>query len=390
MIVSTWVVGRTLLGARVGLIAAAGVMLVPSVLDSSVRVWPDVPGAAVGMVAIAIYTWSIVQRPVSRWMLIVPLAVFGATMLRFGAPVPIAIGLVGITLWMWRSALAAWKIVLSTAILTLAAASIVLFVPAITAWAQIGDPIAPYFADAGLRAGSPVQLNETLSGYIRMNRFLIGGLAGAAMIVGVAVGLVVAAQQREVRKGFWTALGIAGATGLGVALIIHAEPRYLTPMFPWLWIAAAVGISALVPRGDRRLAVGAAVIASLLIFSSAYTRSTQSNDSDTSRYQQIEEAARMINNDTEDGECSVLSSYVPQVAWYSACPTSPINTRKVVVDNPAFPDGPRYFVLVEGGKRQPEGAILDGYLDATSGLEFTAGEPGSGRRQYVEVYQIDQ
>lgn len=390
MIVSTWMVGRTLLSPRVGLIAAAGVMLVPSVLDSAVRVWPDVPGAAIGMVAIGIYTWSIAQRPVSRWMIAVPLAVFGATMLRFGAPVPIAIGLIGITLWQWRAALASWRLVLLTAILTLAAASVVLFIPGTTAWAQFGEPVSPYLADAGLREASSIQFSQTILGYIRMNRFLIGGLAGTAMLVGVAAGIVVASQQREIRKAFWTALGIAGATALGVALIIHAEPRYLTPMFPWLWIAAGVGLNALVPTGDRRLAVAAAVVASLMIFGSAYGQSTQSNNVDAKRYQRIEDAARIINNETDNGACSVLSSYVPQVAWYSACPTSRINTRKVVVDNPAFPDGPRFLLLVEGGKRQPDGPVLEGYMDATTGLEFTVGDPGSGRRQYVEVYLIGQ
>ncbi len=96
----------------------------------------------------------------------------------------------------------------------------------------------------------------------------------------------------------------------------------------------------------------------------------------------------MINNDTEDGKCSVLSSYVPQVAWYSACPTSRIDTRKVVVDYPSLPAGPRYLMLVECGKRQPDGEVLEGYLYTTDGLEFTAGDPGSGRRQYVEVYLI--
>lgn len=389
LIVSTWIVGRTLIGIRVGLVAAAGVALTPTVLGAATQVWPDIPGAALGMAAIGLYTWAISRQRVSRWVLVVPVLVFFSTMLRFGAPIPIAIGLAGITLWGWRHALLSWRLIAATAILTFVAAVSVLFVPALTGWAQIGDPIAPYAAISALTASRTSPWYQSLFDYWRFRDLLVGGFVSGAMMVGVGVGIVVAIQRSRIQRGFLTSLGIGVATALALAWFLHGEPRYLAPMFPWIWIASAVGLVALVPRLDRRTMIAAAVLLAVVFTADSYDRSGLQNDFNASQYQRIKGAARMIDDATEDEACSVLSSYTSQVGWYSHCLTRRLEVDEVVVDSPWFPDGPRYLYLVEGGKRQPEGDVLDEYLAVSTGPEYTAGDPGDGRRQYIEVHLVE-
>jgi hypothetical protein len=50
----TWLLTRHLFGRRAGLVAAAGVAVTPPLLLAATQVWPDVPGAAVGLLAIVV------------------------------------------------------------------------------------------------------------------------------------------------------------------------------------------------------------------------------------------------------------------------------------------------------------------------------------------------
>lgn len=390
LILSTWFIGRTLLGVRVGLIAAAGIALTPAVLGAVTQVWPDVPGAAIGMLAVAVYTWAVARENVSRWVLLVPVLVFAATMIRFGAPTPTAIALAGITLWAWRSALSSWKLITVTAALTFVAAASVLLVPAVTGWAQLGEPISPYTAIAASQSSGTSLWIQTITDYWGVRSHLLGGLVGGAMVVGVASGIVVAVKDKGPRTAFWTVIWIAGITLAALSWLLHAESRYLAPVFPWMWIAAGVGLSALVPRVDRKILIPALAILAMALVADSYDRSGLQNDFNASQYQRIKDAARLIDDDAPDEACSVLSSYVGQVGWYSKCPTRRIEVDTVVVDSPWFPEGPGYLYLVEGGKRQPEDEILDGYMAVSTGPAFTVGDPEEGNRQYVEVYYVDQ
>ena len=66
LIVTTWWAGRSMFGRTAGLIAAAGISISPVVLGASTQVWPDVPGAALGMVVLAFYAWTLSMGTVTR------------------------------------------------------------------------------------------------------------------------------------------------------------------------------------------------------------------------------------------------------------------------------------------------------------------------------------
>src|SRR4030043_382886 len=98
----TWLLTRHLFGRPAGLVAAAGVALSPPLLLAATQVWPDVPGAAVGLAAIALFVFSPGgERPSGGILSMVPV-VAPPTYLRFGAPLPMAIGLVVLAVWRRR------------------------------------------------------------------------------------------------------------------------------------------------------------------------------------------------------------------------------------------------------------------------------------------------
>jgi hypothetical protein len=77
------------------------------------------------------------------------------------------------------------------------------------------------------------------------------------------------------------------------------------------------------------------------------------------------------------------------VGWYSRCAVFPFDRLSVGLDAVGRPSGDRYLMMVSQGKRQPKGALLQEYLDETSGVYQDFGDPDGGRRQYVKVYLIE-
>ncbi len=391
VVMSTWFLGRLLGGIRIGLIAAGGIAVSSLILIGSTRVLPDVPGAALGLLTISVYAWAVSRKRVSRLVLLVPALALLSVLMRFGSPIPIAVGLVGVTLWRYQTALRSWLLIAVTAALTLLVVSVVLFIPAATAWAQSpAYPGAPYAANAALRSASALAWYQGFADYWSLRTHIAGGSAGTLLLIGLLLGIALALRGRINIQGFWTAFGIGGTTVVMLALTVHGEPRYLSPALPWLWIAAAFGLAAVSRAWNPEVGMAVGITVLLLIGLDSHRLSYRQNQANTDRHQIVKEAAVSIDTVTDDGRCSVITGDTAIVGWYSKCPTNRYDTTKPVVDHPAFPSGPRFLFWIEGGARQPEGDVLDAYLQLTNGIAFSAGRPGTGRRQYVEVYEIDQ
>ena len=101
------------------------------------------------------------------------------------------------------------------------------------------------------------------------------------------------------------------------------------------------------------------------------------------RNEPLELSAHIIQDQAQDHDCSVITSYAPQVTFYSECVTDifrPTLSAEEAVQR--LTGDYRYMLLLENGKRQPEGDDLDALADvAETGPLLVEGE-----RDWAEIY----
>ena len=160
-------------------------------------------------------------------------AVAAATYLRYGAPLPMAIGLLGVAVWRRR--------------------------------ALLRRPV-PVIADrpgggcgsghGALRARPHRGASSPLGAIAGFDRSWPSGFAdyaglahevvGPAVVVLALAGVVAAfgwVGTAGIDRGALVAsLAIGLATAVAIAAVLHGEVRYLAPAYPWLWIAGAPGL----------------------------------------------------------------------------------------------------------------------------------------------------
>jgi hypothetical protein len=357
-------------------IAAWGVALTPLLIVASTQVWPDVPGAAACLAVFFVYALGLKAEEFGRWRVVAVLALISVAMiLRFGAPIPLGLGLVGVTGYLWPRAVKHKGRVAAIALGGSLIVGLVLLTPLAT------GTIPP---TGTISVGSSE--NPALGGfadYWAMRNRLIGGI-GAVMATGLVIGTCRMSSRRWERKAFVWSLVTGIATAAAIASVVHGEARYLSPAYPFLWLAAATGLWGVV----RRTRVVTRSILQVLTLSLvlAITPSLADDAQLFNRgFTTIETAARTLNN----GEpCGVFTSYTPQVAWYSHCRTENIDFTKLVVESNDLPQGaPTYLFIVQNGKRQPDAELLEEYIEHTTGVPVAFGPSGRSLR-YVEIWTL--
>jgi hypothetical protein len=366
-----WALTRHLFGRRAALLAAAGVAVTPPLVLAATQVWPDVPGACLGLAAITLFVLATGGDRPSWWMLAAVPAMGAATYLRFGAPLPMVIGLLGMAWWrrrtLWRFP---WPAV-ATALAGAATVAAVLEVPALT-----GSGGAPLRAIASF----PRSVGEGFGDYLNLADEVIGPAAIVLAFAGLLAAFAWAGRGVD-RGALWTATLIGLATGVTLAVVLHGEVRYLAPAFPWLWVAGAPGlerVGGLLPERWRAVvAAGVALALAAAVVGAALERNREAS----AAYRTTRRAAEAISTLAAGSPCTVVTSRVPQVLWYSGCATASFDLEEVRFPEP--PDRSVFMLLVGGFPRQPEGDLLEAYREA-------AGEPvlvvEGGRR--AEVYLI--
>jgi 4-amino-4-deoxy-L-arabinose transferase-like glycosyltransferase len=394
LVVTTWWTGRSMFGRRAALIAAAGIAISPVVIGTSTQVWPDVPGAALGMLVLSFYAWTLSTGTVTRYAVVVIPVVTGlATLTRFGAPLPIAVGLIVLSLWRWRVAVKHWKVLSVTAVVTTAVVVAILMVPGVAAWLQGSEPkaaIAPLSAIRLLQQKSDFPWTKGFVDYWNLRMTVIGGaVVGLAIATGLLAGLLGTVKRRISVGAFAATVILVILTAGLIGITLHGEPRYLAPAYPWLWIAAGSGLGFLASSWDRTtgFAIGAFIL--MVVVVTGVPSSRAQSEFNLAKFQEIKMTGTRIEKLSDDFACSVLTSYAPQIGWYSKCAILTFDLASVRVTHQTLPSGDRYMVLVLHGKRQPQGDLLASYLLETSGLLFTVGAPELGPRQYVEVYDLN-
>lgn len=375
MVVSVWFLANVMVGRRAASIATVAVALSPLMLMSATQVWPDVPGAAVGLATLAIYANGLASRRMAWWVpvSVVVLTVM-ATLIRFGAPIPITVGLVGLTLWKWPRGGRNKAMVGVTALGVAALVGWILFTSLITGGASPIDGIAARSSSNPLLQG--------FSDYWGMR----SRLATAAMAVGatgLALGVFYSFRRKEIRRRFIAPFLIGAATMAAIATLVHGELRYLMPVVPWFWLSASVGLDAVSRSwpGAVNALVGVGIIGLLFVVAPI-----QGDDAMrfNEGFQNIENAASSLRG---QGACGVFTSYTPQVEWYSGCESVGIDQNEVVVASESLPSGPLFLFMVEKGKRQPDEALFAEYILETTGSPEVF-IPRNPRYRTVEIWRV--
>lgn len=375
LIALTWLTARMMINRVAAPIAAFGVALTPIVIVSATQVWPDIPGAAAGMAALFLYGWGLSRPRFQGWnVLLVVACIVMATVIRFGAPLQLGVGFIALTLWRWPRDRDRWLKVAGVAVMGAVGVGLILMTPLVTGHGIPGQTISVGSAD-----------NPAFSGfgdYWTLRARLAAGPVAVGLL-GVAIGLVRSWFDRDMRRLFVWPFVIAICTFIVISSVVHGESRYLSPFYPWFWIAASVGLAAM---GKRMPAVWRTVLAPAMVVLFVLLAPALSDDAQEFNwgYSTIETAARSL---ADSGPCEVLTSYTPQVEWYSGCETENIDPEVLVVDSPTFPMGPRYLFIVENGKRQPDEALMEQYIEETTGEPQAFGPPGASLR-YVEIWTL--
>ncbi len=195
----------------------------------------------------------------------------------------------------------------------------------------------------------------------------LAGFVGPIALVAALVGLVRWWRDREIRTGFLFLLVPALAQIVVLGVVAHGEPRFL--FFPIALIVVAGVMTA--QRGfeevrrpwTRAIALGLSlvVIGSLALSSSTVRRSV---DGRAANNEPVELSAQVVASDAGGPDCGVLTSYTPQITFYSLCASEVFRTNLEPDEAVSrLPGESKFMVLIEDGKRQPTGDDLEALVD---------------------------
>lgn len=356
LVVVTWLLARHLFGLRAGLIAAVGVALAPPLLLAATQVWPDVPGAAVGLLAVALFVFATGGERPSWWMVALAPLAGAATFLRYGAPLPIAIGLVVVAVWRRRLLLRHPAPALVSAAAASAAVAVVLLLPRLT-----GAASSPLGAITGFNRS----WFEGFGDFASLAHEVVGPAAVVLALIGVVVGIGKAGPDGAERGALLAAVAVSVVTVVAIAFVLHGEVRYLTPAFPWLFVAGAPGLERLGRSLPRAAGTAAAAVVVVALAATAVGVARERNRDLGTEHTTVRQAAEEITALADGRPCLVVASRVPQVMWYSACEATTFDLDEVRLPRRA---GTVIFMLWVGGdRRQPEGDLLAAYRAAAGG-----------------------
>lgn len=379
-----------LFDGRVAVVAGTLLALTPGYLHASILNWPDVPGAVFGLAAIVVLVFATWGRRVSPWVLaVVPLAAL-ATYTRYGAPIPVAIGLSIFALHAWPAVMRSIPLVSAVAVSTLAAIAAILFVPALT-----GSEEAPQHAIRARYLSSSEPWWTPAEHFSGQLDDLLGRPLLVLLIVGIMLAILAGARRLTAPVPLLAVSATLVLTVLGlVYTLAHGEPRYLAPALPFLMILAAVGLTTIRQVVGTRTGAALLLLSVLVLAPRVHSEGRETMDLLKDRWTTLRLVSAQIDERLSE-DCAVVTSYSPQVEWYSGCRTTLL---------PAADEGPPYeqrlartverldqedvvMLLLEGGKRQPDGADREAAIASAQELVFSEGEPGE-YLGFAEIFRM--
>jgi 4-amino-4-deoxy-L-arabinose transferase-like glycosyltransferase len=219
-------------------------------------------------------------------------------------------------------------------------------------------------------AGGREYLGQGLVDYVRLFPKDLAGPAGAVLMAAGLAWVIWAlvgrgAESTQVRRKGLFVLVVVVMSVVPLGLVSHGEPRFV--FFPvWLLIAAG---SALVVALARRLpsrflpvAVAVAALMWLPLFTETVRRADRNAEARGETFAVVEEASDFIEFD-EAGSCGVLTTYQPQVTWYSTCWTELFRPGHEDLGVGELQGDRLYALLFVNGKREPVGEERQAYVE---------------------------
>lgn len=382
-VVMVWLLGRTIRSNRVGLLAAAVFAVAPSFLRRGPEFLSDVPSAAL-LVAVTILLWRWATSRVPRASLLMWATVLGAAAfyIRYQAVLSLALLTVGAVVIAPGRVRQEWRTVAGSA-----GIGLVLLLPHfVFSVLETGSPLG--VIDFTRRAGRRAYLGEGLVDYAREFPDLLAGPVGAVAIVAAVVWAVWSVLRAETGRtaAVFLMIPAVGQTVV-LGLLSHGEARFL--FFPVALFAVGGAFAADEVRRSGhtvlyRTGVVTVVMALVISLGVNGDRVDANGETRAQSFIPLEAATDTIRADTE-GDCQVFTGLQPQVTWYSGCVATAYERREVDLD--LMPGADAYLLLTGLGVRQPEGDILDAYLEMTEGdpLTFDGSESSLGD---IEVWRV--
>ena len=381
----TWWLGRRMFDSVVGAFAAVVVVASPAMLRRATEFLTDIPAAALLMVCMTLLWVEFEQRdrgPGYRLLWVLPFA-WLAFYLRYQSI--LAFGLIGLTLlivW-WSRVRERPGPVVATVVLGLAG-----LVPhALYAGAEMGSPIGILFA-TGEVAGREF-IGEGLVDYALLLGWPLAGLVGLPLVVFFIWWLIRAWPNPATRKrGLFLAVPAIGQV-LALGIVSHGEPRFVFFPLALVAVGAVAGLVEITESWRSRARLAGRAALAVLLFGSVVLSVVATRGSVENRIlsnEPVELAADRVEAESQGAECGVMTSYLPQVTYYSECSTEPFRTTLEAEEAVDRLEGDEVFmILVEDGKRQPIGEHLEQLIGETNGEPFLL----QGQRESAVVHEFE-
>jgi hypothetical protein len=361
-----WALGRRISGPTAGALAALGMIAGPAFLYRSTEYLSDVPSAAllVGCMVIVWREFHDRELPTYGLLWALPLA-WGSFYLRYQASLSLAL-IAGVTLSLWWSKIrrrprpVVWLIVIGGLGL----------VPHFVQSMVLTGSVFGIILDTG-QAAVLNYVGEGLGDYLGQLPWALAGYAGPIALVAALVGTALAWRRRELRVGYLFLLVPALAQVIALGLISRGEPRFLFFPIALVMVAGATSFEYWVVRAGRpwsralNWALCVILIGSLALSAAAARRSVSNRISSN---EPVELAADLVAAESSGVSCGVMTSYDPQITFYSACATEVFRPSLEAEEALGGLTGEaKFMVLVEDGKRQPTGSHLHELVTLTEG-----------------------
>ena len=402
-IVAVWWLGRLLRGPVAGLIAAAVFALAPPVFRAGTAYLTDLPAAALLIAMTGLLWWQLALRPApNRWLLAAAPLAWAAYELRYGSALVVVLLFVTTMVMFWpnvraHARLCGWTIGLLVLLLV------------------------PHLVNSTLDLGTPWQrlvytsevagrdyLGQGLVQYVRwFPRRLAGMPAAALMATGLLGAAVVWVRARVWSRGRAWMRSPGGYRSRGLAFLIlpavghivavgiasHGESRFVFFAVALLCVAGAVIVADvlawLADRSAPVVWVAMLIFGAVMVVHTAVVARSESRerDRDMEREEILLTASSALQAQS-GANCSVLTTYNPQVTWYSGCASYHFG-QPPVVDYERYLTDDGWMLLFEDGKRQPVGATLEHYLDIARPVA-SWDPPGQGEYGSAALYRMTE
>jgi len=381
--IATWILATKIGGTWAGALSAIALLSSPVLLRRTTEYLSDVPSSAL-LMASMIVVWKQFgerDRPGYGLMWLLPLA-WAAFYIRYQSV--LSFGLIAITIGVlfWEKVKSGWRPIAVTAVVGFTG-----LVPHfVFATAETGSPLGIIFFTADV-AGREFW-GEGLVDYFLLMGWPLAAFIGPAAVVFFIWWLIAERESAGERMRCLFLMIPAAGQVLLLGVVSHGEARFIFFPLALTLIGGVIGVRAVTRRWRQRTAQAVALglivllLGSLAMSASYVRRAVENRDLSTIP---LEMAAEEIREIAGQATCGVMTSYQPQITFYSECYTQPFRTHLEPDEALSRISGEELFMfMVEDGKRQPEGE------DLAELLALTVGDPivVRGETQFVEIYDF--